>query len=128
MAVAKADQSSFAAGVSPVRNSPHKSASPTVEDIDENVSVLANRPKPATPYLQSSNEQPWELLRNNNLVTLAPNKASPVEQQQQFLEAAEFLSASQAQPFTKNSVKVRNVIVDNHSLQKPRMQLRRGKF
>ena len=59
--------------------SPHKSASPTVQDIDANVSVLANKPKPATPFMYSSGE----ILGERGLAFLpAPltNKASPIQQ------------------------------------------------
>lgn len=55
------------------RNSPHKSASPTVDDLGGNVSVLANKPKPGTPYTQSNNQM-LELASNR---LLGLGKASP---------------------------------------------------
>ena len=70
-------------GYSPERRSPNKSASPTVEDIniDKNVSVLANKPKPLTPYVQSSGDL-GERLYSGPMYQIPGTgmyKASPIE-------------------------------------------------
>ena len=67
----------------PVRKSQYKSASPTVEDIIcENVSVIANKPKPETPYMQSNGNLGERLYDGPEYQQIFGNRihvASPVE-------------------------------------------------